>query len=103
MQCKDSLVQSTYTLTFDGVPVDASAVVAGQGAGAAAIDAALGLRFRGFDEIGRAMQALGVELILARSPQAKGRVERMNGVLQDRLVKALRLAGIADLVGAAGM
>jgi len=38
--------------------------------------------------------AVGVELILANSPQAKGRVERMNGVLQDRLVKALRLAGL---------
>ena len=44
----------------------------------------------------RAMAALGVKLILANSPQAKGRVERMNGVLQDRLVKELRLAGISD-------
>ena len=44
-------------------------------------------------QFGRAMEPLGVELILANSPQAKGRVERMNGVLQDRLVKALRLAG----------
>jgi transposase len=48
-------------------------------------------------QFGRAMAALGVELILANSPQAKGRVERMNGVLQDRLVKALRLAQINDL------
>ena len=47
-------------------------------------------------QYGRAMEQLGVELILANSPQAKGRVERMNGVLQDRLVKALRLAGIDD-------
>ena len=51
-------------------------------------------------QFGRAMEQLGVELILANSPQAKGRVERMNGVLQDRLVKALRLAGISDLAGA---
>jgi hypothetical protein len=51
-------------------------------------------------QFGRAMEQLGVELILANSPQAKGRVERMNGVLQDRLVKALRLAGISDLVSA---
>ena len=51
-------------------------------------------------QFGRAMQALGVELILARSPQAKGRVERMNGTLQDRLVKELRLAGISDLESA---
>jgi len=51
-------------------------------------------------QFGRAMKALGVELILANSPQAKGRVERMNGVLQDRLVKELRLAGISDLESA---
>src|SRR5208282_1053515 len=51
-------------------------------------------------QFGRAMAQLGVELILANSPQAKGRVERMNGVLQDRLVKALRLAGISDLESA---
>ena len=47
-------------------------------------------------QFGRAMEQLGVELILANSPQAKGRVERMNGTLQDRLVKELRLAGISD-------
>lgn len=48
-------------------------------------------------QFGRAMSLLGVELILANSPQAKGRVERRNGLLQDRLVKALRLRGISDL------
>jgi transposase len=42
----------------------------------------------------RAMGRLGVELILANSPQAKGRVERRNGVFQDRLVKAMRLAEV---------
>jgi len=51
-------------------------------------------------QFGRAMGQLGVELILAHSPQAKGRVERMNGVLQDRLVKALRLAEINELESA---
>ena len=51
-------------------------------------------------QFGRAMATLAVELILANSPQAKGRVQRMNGVLQDRLVKALRLAGISDLENA---
>ena len=51
-------------------------------------------------QFGRAMEQLGVELILANSPQAKGRVERMNGTLQDRLVKALRLAGISDIAKA---
>jgi hypothetical protein len=48
-------------------------------------------------QFGRAMAKLGVELICAHSPQAKGRVERRNGVFQDRLVKALRLEGISDL------
>ena len=48
-------------------------------------------------QFGRAMEALGIKLILANSPQAKGRVERMNGTLQDRLVKELRLAGISDM------
>jgi len=48
-------------------------------------------------QFGRAMEQLGIELILANSPQAKGRVERMNGTLQDRLVKELRLAGINDI------
>ena len=47
-------------------------------------------------QFGRAMEQLGIKLILANSPQAKGRVERMNGTLQDRLVKAMRLAGISD-------
>ena len=51
-------------------------------------------------QFGRAMAELGVTLILANSPQAKGRVERMNGTLQDRLVKELRLAGISDLESA---
>ena len=48
-------------------------------------------------QFGRAMEQLGIELILANSPQAKGRVERMNGTLQDRLVKGLRLEGISEL------
>jgi hypothetical protein len=51
-------------------------------------------------QFGRAMEALGIKLILAHSPQAKGRVERMNGTLQDRLVKEMRVAGISDLESA---
>ena len=51
-------------------------------------------------QFGRAMETLGVRLILANSPQAKGRVERMNGTLQDRLVKALRRHRISDLASA---
>jgi len=44
-------------------------------------------------QFGRALQELGIELILAYSPQAKGRVERLFGTLQDRLVSEMRLAG----------
>jgi hypothetical protein len=51
-------------------------------------------------QFARAMKELGVELICAHSPQAKGRVERRHGVLQDRLVKALRLEGISALESA---
>lgn len=47
-------------------------------------------------QVGRALEELGVTLILARSPQAKGRVERCWGTLQDRLVKALRRAGATN-------
>ena len=45
----------------------------------------------------RAMDNLGIEIIYANSPQAKGRVERANQTLQDRLTKELRLAGISDI------
>ncbi len=45
----------------------------------------------------RAMSKLGIELINANSPQAKGRVDRMNKTLQDRLVKELRLEWISDI------
>ena len=48
-------------------------------------------------QIGRALQELGIGRITAHSPQAKGRVERCFGTLQDRLVKALRRAGVKAL------
>lgn len=51
-------------------------------------------------QFGRALAELGVELIHAHSPQAKGRVERLFKTLQDRLVKELRLAGIATMAEA---
>ena len=46
---------------------------------------------------GRACEKLGITVIPANSPQAKGRVERNHGVDQDRLVKELRLAGISTI------
>jgi len=45
----------------------------------------------------RALKELGVEVIHAHSPQAKGRIERLFGTLQDRLVKEMRLRGIRTL------
>jgi hypothetical protein len=48
-------------------------------------------------QFGRAMKELGVQIILANSPQAKGRVERRHGVMQDRLVKMMRLKKISDI------
>lgn len=48
-------------------------------------------------QVGRALATLGIEAIFALSPQAKGRIERLWGTLQDRLVAELRLAGIGTL------
>ena len=51
----------------------------------------------GMTQFGRALNELNVEILCANSSQAKGRVERANRTLQDRLVKELRLAGISDM------
>ncbi|TYP67153.1 integrase-like protein [Stutzerimonas stutzeri] len=51
----------------------------------------------GMTQFGRALSELNVEILCANSSQAKGRVERANRTLQDRLVKELRLAGISDI------
>lgn len=50
----------------------------------------------GLTQFGRALESLEIEAIHATTPQAKGRVERANQTLQDRLVKELRLRGISD-------
>ena len=53
-------------------------------------------------QFGRLMEELGITSITSRSPQAKGRIERLWGTFQDRLVSELRLAGArlyADLCG----
>ena len=54
----------------------------------------------GITQFGRALEELGIEILCANSSQAKGRVERANRTLQDRLVKELRLAGISDIAAA---
>lgn len=54
----------------------------------------------GMTQFGRALSELDVELIRARSPQAKGRVERFFGTTQDRWVKEMRLANVRTIVQA---
>jgi uncharacterized protein (DUF1330 family)/transposase len=48
-------------------------------------------------QFGRAMKELEIELIYANSPQAKGRVERVHGTLQDRLIKLMRLENVSSI------
>jgi hypothetical protein len=48
-------------------------------------------------QFGRAMHAMDIQIICANTPQAKGRVERANQTLQDRLVKEMRLRGISNM------
>jgi hypothetical protein len=54
-------------------------------------------RAGGVTQFGRALTELNIDIICANSPQAKGRVERMNKTLHDRLVKELRLRGISTM------
>jgi hypothetical protein len=58
------------------------------------IDQIEGRQFK--TQFGRAMQELGINLIKAYSPQAKGRIERVWGTFQDRLIAEMRLAGIKN-------
>ena len=51
----------------------------------------------GMTQFGRALDQLNIDIICANAPQAKGRVERAHGTLQDRLVKEMRLAGISTI------
>ncbi len=55
---------------------------------------------RGYTQFGRALFELNIDILCANSSPAKGRVERMNGTLQDRLVKELRLRGINTMPAA---
>ena len=48
-------------------------------------------------QVGRALEQLGIQIIVARSPQAKGRIERLWRTFQDRLISELRLAQAATL------
>lgn len=54
-------------------------------------------RTTGLTQFGRALYELNIDIICANTPQAKGRVERANQTLQDRLVKEMRLRGISTI------
>jgi hypothetical protein len=54
----------------------------------------------GLTEFGRVLNRLQIKSICAHTPQAKGRVERANQTLQDRLVKEMRLRGISSIEAA---
>jgi len=54
----------------------------------------------GMTQFGRALHEMNIDIICANTPQAKGRVERANKTLQDRLVKELRLLGISTIEAA---
>lgn len=57
-------------------------------------------KLQGITQFHRALRELKIDIIYANSPQAKGRVERSNQTLQDRLIKEMRLRGISDLESA---
>lgn len=59
-----------------------------------------GIKTTGLTQFGRALKQLNIEAIFAHSPEAKGRVERANNTLQDRLVKELRYFQISNIADA---
>ena len=66
----------------------------GGGDGKLSLDEELEGRQRSLSQFERAMEELGVEVIHAQSPQAKGRIERLFKTFQDRLIKEMRLAAV---------
>ena len=64
------------------------------------INNANALKGPGYTQFGRALYELNIDGICANTPAAKGRVERAHLTLQDRLVKELRLEGIANIEAA---
>jgi hypothetical protein len=106
----DDATGTTYARFYDRETLEAAFDVFGRYARAYGLPLALYVDKAGIyrpdpqddapTQFGRAMADLGVELILANSPQAKGRVERMNGTLQDRLAKEMRLRGVSDIATA---
>lgn len=62
-----------------------------------------GVKGDGMTQFGRALHQLNIDILCANTPQAKGRVERANKTLQDRLVKELRLMGINTIDAANAM
>ena len=59
-----------------------------------------GVGGNGMTQYGRALHEIGIQIMCANTPAAKGRVERAHGTLQDRLVKEMRLEGISTMADA---
>jgi hypothetical protein len=93
-------VQSSL-MEHRGVPmcvyVDGHSVFTPTNPGKLTLEEELSGNTQGRTQMGRILQGLGVKVIVARSAQAKGRIERLWGTLQDRLVIELRLAGISTI------
>ena len=84
-----------------GIPAsiyaDRHTIFSSQTAGKLSIEDELAGKQANDTQLGRAVRELGITLIKARSPQAKGRIERLWGTLQDRLTIEFRINGISDL------
>jgi len=84
-----------------GIPVsfytDRHGIFVPANPGALSLEEQLAGKAKAHTQFGKAMEDLGIELIEALSPQAKGRIERLWGTLQDRLVVELRLARVDTL------
>jgi len=81
--------RSTATATAAFAPTRPARTAADEPAGSGSLS-----------QVGRALAELGIASIVARSPQAKGRVERLWGTFQDRLRVEMRLAGVSDMAAA---
>jgi hypothetical protein len=61
------------------------------------VNSAAAVQGDGMTQFGRSLHALNIDILCANTPQVKGRVERANKTLQDRLVKELRLRSISTI------
>lgn len=91
-------------LSVHGIPeaiyADQHAIFKATHPNAVTVDEQLQGKAKARTQFGKSLELLGVEYIAARTPQAKGRVERLWGTLQERLAIEMRVAGIASIEAA---